>query len=388
MKTLIFTLVLSISTLSCISVEKMIQRGEYDRAFSYALKKIGRSNSIKSEYIIALEKSYRKLNDLNHYEIDRLNAENRPENLARTISNYEELDRRNRLVKEMSPITSIDGYTGSFEFNDYRSYINNTIDSYCAYIYNGVEKSLAKADKNKDKQLAKEAYHEIDKIEKYNTHYRDIDVLKERALALGLTRVMVDIDNNLYGSVARDIEHKISNLPVSKLDNIWYDYSLGGFEDGRNADLIMVVKLENIDFGRESERINNYTEDITICVRKETIKEKRDTSYVYVEKEVFEKFNAHISELWREKKSQFNGSVKVFDNRDKSYTKNVPITVYHDFQGYACRYVGDERALTSATKCKLDNVAENFPSEYDLVDALTKSFGDVVINEGRKIRKE
>lgn len=49
-------------------------------------------------------------------------------------------------------------------------------------------------------------------------------------------------------------------------------------------------------------------------------------------------------------KSELHGKLSGDAYCSKEYIKNIPINVYHDFNGYGCKFAGDERALTPESK--------------------------------------
>ncbi|MEY3420323.1 MAG: hypothetical protein RIR48_603, partial [Bacteroidota bacterium] len=149
---------------------------------------------------------------------------------------------------------------------------------------------------------------------------------------------------------------------------------------------VMIIELNQIFFTPERERLNTYSETKEILVRKDKVKERRDSVDVWVEKEVYERVRADISEVFREKQSELRGMIKVMDTRTKENIKTIPVNAFHNFTGYGCRFAGDEKALTDATKKKIDNYLEIFPSDFDMAYDLAGVFKNVVMDEARKIK--
>ena len=125
------------------------------------------------------------------------------------------------------------------------------------------------------------------------------------------------------------------NLPVARLNDVWNEYSINFGKN--NADYVLVIELNQTFFSPERERVNTYSESKEILVRKDKIKERRDSVDVWVEKEVYERVRADISELFREKQSELRGSIKVLDTRTKEFIKIVPVNAFHNFNGYGCK---------------------------------------------------
>ena len=107
---------------------------------------------------------------------------------------------------------------------------------------------------------------------------------------------------------------------------------------------------------------------------------------VWVEKEVYERVRVDITEIFREKKSELHGNLRVMDTRTKESIKTVPINVFFDFAGYGCKFIGDERALTPESDRKMDGYLEFFPSDFDMADDLAVAFKNTVMNEIKKVK--
>jgi hypothetical protein len=385
MKAFIYSLILMVGIVSCKSVEKMVEKGEYDKAFNYAVNKLQGEKNKKTEYVKALEKAFFKLNSTSLREIEKLNAKAKPENWSRVLSIYQSMENRQDRLDPLLPLVSEDGYVGSFDIKSHSDEIQIAEDNTCLYYYNNARSLIERAEKTKEKVYARDAYDELKKIERYKPRYQDSEILKDKALNLGLTNIYFEVYNDLKDFHGHNIEREILNLPVSTLDNLWYDFSIG--ENGSlNPDYIVLVELQNINFSPERESVNTYSESKEILIRKDKVKEKRDSVEVWVEKEVYEKVRVDITEVFREKKSELNGKIRVLDTRTKEYIKNIPINIFHDFNGYGCKFVGDERALTPESKKRLDNFLEFFPSDIAMSEDLSGAFKNAVMGEVRKVR--
>lgn len=385
MRSKMYTLVILITIFSCKSVEKMVERGEYDEAFSYSISKLQGEKNKKTSYVQALEKAFVKLNNASFKEIQQLDVVNRPENLSKAIRLYQVLEARQNRLDPLLPLISKDGYVASFDMVDYTNLVIKAEEGACQYFYDNGRRLLNEAKSIGNKAMAKKAFTSFNMAQSYRSHYKDTDKLKSEAIAVGLTKINFEVKNEMRDFYSRDIEREIWNLPVSNLDNIWYDYSIGNPEKAKEADFTVVVVLEDIDFSPERERINNYIETKDVVIRKEKVKQKRDTTVVWLEKEIFQNVRADISEIIREKKSKLLGTVKVFDHINNEYIKSIPINVYNDFQGYACNFIGDERALTQESRNKLDSCIETFPPDYVMADDLAAAFASSVMAQAKRL---
>ncbi|MGB4959687.1 MAG: hypothetical protein WBO36_09435, partial [Saprospiraceae bacterium] len=169
------------------------------------------------------------------------------------------------------------------------------------------------------------------------------------------------------------------------LNSLWQQFTVD--DKAKNtADYIVEMELLNMAFSPERERSNSYVESNEILIRKDKVKERRDSVDVWVEKEVYERVKAEVIEVFREKKAELNGAIHIFDNRTREKIKTVPVNVFNDFVGYGCRFLGDERALTAASKKKMDGFLELFPPDSHMADELTTAYRNVVTNEVRRMK--
>jgi hypothetical protein len=388
-----FSLALSIMIIftSCTSAEKMISRGNYEGALDYAISKLRNKKHLTTENIKALERAYVVLQDRALTQIERNNAGSIASHIENTINLYERMHDRSKAISELMPLVSHDGYVAVFDLKDYRAEVTASIQKYCTYHYDEAKRYLALSDKYKNKEHAKTAYKHLDKIEKYHRNYKNIQELREEALDLGTTYIAIVFNNEINGYYGRDIADEIDEISISRLDRMWYKYYIDRDRKANKADLVAEINIEDLNLGRESESLRSYEESKDILIRIEHNQTKIDTSrknnnnVSHITKEVYEKVRARIDEVNREKISSLHGEIRIYDNAEGKYVRNIPINVFHNFKGYAFRIVGDERALTDNSRCKVDNYLEDFPSDFWVVDHLADSFKDVVVNETKKI---
>ncbi len=384
MRRLIYILVVLTSVWACKSVSKMVEKGEYDKAFNYSVKKLTGEKNKKTEYVKALEKTYVKLNSATLKEIERLNASSKPENWSKVLQLYNSIEQRQDKLEPLLPLASEDGYVASFDMLSFRNEIQHAEDKTCEYYYNNAVSLLNRSEKIGDKTAAKNALTELQKIDQIKRNYRDTERLKDLALTLGVTRISIQVYNGLRDFHSDNIERSLNDMSLAQLDKTWLDFDY--YVRGNQTDYIVEIELNDIFFTPERERLHTYSESKEILVSKENVRSDKDSTLV--EKQIYEKVKADISELFREKQSELHGNIRIVNARTNKILKNTPVNVYHDFKGYSCQYIGDKRALTDDTNKKLDNFLEPFPSDFLMADNLAAAFKDVVAKELRNFKFE
>ena len=123
MKKFVYMILAVFSIIACSkSITKMVEKGEYDKAFNYAIKKLAGEKNKKTEYVKALENTYVKLNSTTLKEIDKLNASARPENWPKVLQLYTSIENRQDKLEPLLPLVSENGYKATFEIK--RSFVN------------------------------------------------------------------------------------------------------------------------------------------------------------------------------------------------------------------------------------------------------------------------
>jgi hypothetical protein len=148
--------------------------------------------------------------------------------------------------------------------------------------------------------------------------------------------------------------------------------------------------------GREFERVNSFEEHKHIeiyedCHIENTSSDRKknygavDTSHVWMPKKTTHLIHAYITEVFRERNAIVTGVVKIVNNRNRSIISERPIKINHNFNGYGCKFEGDERAISDQTKFKLDPHLEFFPNDEEIIDNLGTLLSKTVVNESRSI---
>lgn len=406
MKKHIYILLLAVFALSCNTVEKMVEKGHYDEAFEYSVKHLAGKKNKKTKYVTALEEAYIRLNDRDLNEIEFLMKKGASGNWDRVHLLYTKLDRRQNIVRPLLPLESKSGYIAHFELKDYTDDLISVSKLSADYHYNIAEKYLREAEEG-DKRAARRAMTALNNIDKYYNNYKDSRELKDLAKELGTEHISVEFTSSNSFLEAEALEFA-RGLNIDKLDTYWEDFHYYNGEN--NFDNYVVIEINNLDLGRESEFVNRNSFEKEIedgfdtkikkvtkykkVVEYETVKGKDGTKkqekvvkkvpYI-VKEEIKEKryrtIRASIIEIKREKRNTLFGRVKIYNNHSDVAIYHNPINVNFDFYDEAVRLNGDRRALPTAVCSRLDNFISDFPSDFAVVDELSRGFTSAVSSE-------
>lgn len=374
MRATLYILILVSFFASCKSIEKMVDKGEYERAFSFAIDKMAGKKDKKTKYVKAIERAYHELNSRDFDKISELKSGNHSYKYEKIYDLYLCLENRQSKVKGLFPLVSEDGYEAELKIENYSHLKAEVVlKAKETYYTRGVE--LLEKGKT-DRNHAKSAYHDFSKIDKYDRYYKNIIELKEEALHLGTIHIAIDIKESDKEDARYDIHRKLQFLNLEKLNNQWEKYYF--IDRKKTYDKYVVIEVDNLEFGFEKEKINNYEMSALVeegieyvyDAKGEVVKDSLGNK-ITVPKKVLKK--AWVSEIFREKSSKANAKVMLYHEARTLPARNIPVTVYHNFADSAIRFTGDRRALSHDVCNRLDDYIEDFPTPYESLDLLSNN---------------
>ena len=420
MRTIYLTLILlSITLISCRTIEKLVEQGRYDEAFALGVKNLAGKKNKKRNHVLALEKAYRALNERDFVEIAQIKDHGYVGNYDRVIHLYNRILDRQYLVSALLPLVAKDGYVATFKQYNFDQEISNLTNLVVEFHYNQAELYLKDA-RLGNKRAARKAYTSIKNLKLYRDSYHKSERMLDEALDLGIERIGVDIlvDGSFYHWGL--VEEKLFHLDLSKYNTTWEKFYF--YEPGVTYDNQVIIEVFDIDLGMEREWVDvqNYSKEIedgydevckTVDVEvikvievpvKVTLKDKDGESPVcssiklekreekHIEKKVviekvprFKTVCASVTSITREKRSSMHGVMKVYGDVSDMPITTRPIDVLSTFSGGSVDYSGDTRAL--GTLCtSSDSYLEPFPSDLATVNILADNFKYSFESEIRK----
>ena len=381
MKT-IFTLFLSLMWLiSCTSLQKMMDSGDYDSAFKYSASKLRGSKYKETKYVQAFERAYSELQLRSTQKINSWKNNPSISNYTFIIREYKTLQNRQNIVLPLMPLVSKEGYEASFEIRSYDSDINNSELAICGLYYDEAKYLYENGLRHENKASIRDAYAALEKILLYRSNYRDVRQLMVQYHEKGVVKVALDVKNNIAYGYGDWITQDVISMPISRLNSKWYVYDVKSNTGAQtDADYVMVVDINSLNFSPEREFIKELVETKSIP---EESKKKEKSERHEDERVHLKTVTAHFIETFREKNAQLAGSLRIYDTHSHQVIHTVPIQIDHNFNGYASAFKGDDRALSQQNKGKLDSYLETFPTNDEMVSALSKNFGDVLLQKMR-----
>jgi hypothetical protein len=364
---IVITLLIS----SCKNIQKMVDRGEYDKAIFYAAEKLHGKKNKKTKHVKALEEAFYKVNARDLDRIAFLEAKSTPDYHA-IYDTYGKIKNRQGKIAPFLPLISKDGYYGVFDFLDVNDKMAAAASKAMAEDYARGIASLERA-KAGDKLAARRAYDHFDRTRRYERFYMDTELLMTEAHDIGKTRILLESVNDAQVYMPVEFERHVMSINFAELNSFWVEY-FNGHVDGLEMDVKATLTLNDLDVGPESEYVDRHRDTKRIkdgFVWVEHIETSVDTAgneikkKVRVKKDKFKKVHADVIQTKRNKDARALATLSYIDYTNGNVLATEPIRVNASFQDEGLHYHGDHRALCGNHAHHINSI-DVFPSDYEM----------------------
>jgi GTPase SAR1 family protein len=350
----------------CNSSEKLLQKGQYDRAIDKAVEKLRKKPDNEKELYV-LKEAYSKANSFDMDQISFLEKEGREGNYVKIFLLYESLDNRQDQIKTL-PTQLMD----EFVIIDYDEQL---IESKSQAAETSYEKGLQYLELG-GRENARRAYYEFERTKSIYTDYAEVDQMLRESQYLGTNQVLFVIENNSEIVLPGRFDTELRKIGMSDLNDRWIQYSVFEDED-QQYDYFIVLNINTIDVTpervetemiketREIQDGTKYVLDERGNVKKDSLgNDIREPNMIIVE--------AEISKTRQVKEAMVGGTLDYIDLRTDQLVKTENIGVTALFEYIYATFSGDKRALTEASNVMINSERIEFPTnEAMLIDAAT-----------------
>ena len=347
-KSLLLTLVVILFA-SCASVDKMMDEGRYDELISLAKRKISGKKKKNAKYVAAAEEAFNRANqrDLAHInELEKVGNLRAWDNIFEIANG---IAHRQNKIASLLPLVDKHGYEANFAMVETYPIIENAGLQASNILYLLGKGSLAKAKELEDKHYARNAFRHFEDIAKYRDDYRDILDLKNEAYRLGVSRILITMQNESNLVIPRHYEEELLALNFNRVNDFWRQYYT---ETPKNEqiDYSVVFYLRNIEVSPEyvresSKEYNREVQDGWEYILDENGNVAKDTSGNDLRQDKFINVRARILEVAQEKRSELSGKIAIYSIKDERLIDSHNVQVFAEFTNSARRVQGDRRAL-------------------------------------------
>lgn len=379
-----------ISFLSCTSIEKLVETGQYDKAIYYATNKLSGAKVNKVEYVKGLETAFKKATDKDMAFIEKLKNEGNPESWETILTIYGTISNRQEQIRPLLPLTDENGKKANFLFVNTNDLEKEAKEQTIQFLYNTAKELLEEAKNTKDRIPARKAYDALLRLKNYASRFLDVPQLEREARELGTTKILVNIQNYSQAVLPAGLEDEILRLGFRDLDKEWQKFDAYP-EKNREYDLGITLILSNVQVSPGAVSEKSYSEKKEIpdgfqYLLDEKGNVKKDTAGNDIKLPKNKIIEAQIVEVFQTKSAALSGRLEVIDLYTKGVKESRDINTVAVFENRAASFKGDERALTEDTKKRLGNRPAIFPTDAALLLEASRKLRPLVISELRKIR--
>jgi tetratricopeptide (TPR) repeat protein len=365
---------------TCTSSQKMLERGQYDRAIEKASEKLQKKPG-DSEELAVLQEAYELANMFDNERIEYLELEGNDENWIEIFELYEQLNRRqNRIRRLPSQVRS------QFTFVNYDQVL---IDSKSAAADVSYSRGLEYMERG-DKDSYRLAWTEFIRSAELYPGYRDVELKIEEAQALGLNNVLFVAENNSGLMIPENFTNELSKIVLRDLNTRWLNFDT--FENENiTYDHLLVLNVTDIVFSPESveRQIIRESKEIQDGTRYDLDDDgnvKKDSLGNDIRIPNFVEVNAEITEVIQQKSAYVSGSLDIIELASDQLISTENMSVEWVFENRYGTLSGDERALSEESEELIGGGELPFPSNeqmvMDSVDLL-KARAKVIIRNHR-----
>jgi hypothetical protein len=358
-KVLPFVMILALVLAGCGSSKKQLEKGNYDAAIDKAVKDLRRNPNDKKQ-IATLESAYKVAVDQDNERIRFLKMEGKPSNWDEIYLIYKRLYDRQALVKTVPSI--------NLSYVDYLQDMvvakKKAADFYYAH---GMELM-----KTKMKDSYRQAYGEFIRAKEYVGDYEGIDSKITESRYLGISRVLVAIQNKSIIKFPKEFEEQLLMLDLPSLNSEWVEYHTKDLDQNTQFDYYINVNVVNVlvtpdqtitadsVVKRDIEDGYNYVLDKKGNVMKDTL-----GNDIKVKK--YKTVQCGLVQTLQKKSCRIDGDVEVIQVNPSKVLKKDPIGAQSNFENVSSRAIGDLQALNAAQLERTKSKIVPFPSDIDMV---------------------
>ena len=253
MKTKIFGLLILLfvgfSNNSCISPERLIEKGRYDEAFNKAFSKIKSKPEKKSLYQ-PLREAYMYAQKRDHEKIEDLQKSGKPNIWGQIYTHYIQLNNRQNKLKEL-PFQVRNELL--IKDVDYNSDIENARLKAAEYHYSQ-GKNLQSQN---NKAAARQAYSQFYEVDRYIKNFKDVENLKQTAFNKGQIYAIITTNQNNYFNLPSEYYYEIQQVKRKNIEGTRTNYHYN-YQSGIDYDYEVRISIREVFVSPEKIKENNY----------------------------------------------------------------------------------------------------------------------------------
>jgi len=371
-KVILYSIIVTVFFASCSSPKRQMQSGNYDAAITRAVEKL-RKDRDDAKNVDILDQSYKIALEQDNERIRLLKMEGRPQNWDEIYLIYKKMHDRQSMVRTVLPLNS-GNRTVDFPYVDYMEEMISAKNKAADYYYaNGLELM-----KNGTKESYRQANAEFLRAKDYVGDYEDIDRLIDESRYLGMSRVLVNVENHSNINFPPEFESDLLALDLPRLDNPWVEYHTKQLDDNIEFDYLVSVVIKSVavspdnTFQRDT-LIKKEIEDGFQYVLDDNGNVMKDSLGNDIKMKKYKDVQCALIETVQSKECVIGGEVEIVTVNPAKVLKSDPLAADSYFEHISARAIGDEEALGPDEKNKIQSKPIPFPSDIEMIIRCTEA---------------
>lgn len=350
----------------CGSSKKQLQRGNYDAAIDKAVKQL-RKDPRDEKQIEILDRSYRVACDQDNERVRFLKMEGRANNWDEIYMVYQSLNNRQSLVRTVTPL-NLNGRSVEFPYVDYMPEMVNAKRKAADFYYAHGNELM----KSGLKESYRQAFAEFLRAKQYVGDYEGIDNKIQDAKYMGMSRVLVSIQNSSVLKFPPEFEQDLLALDLPSLNSEWVEYHTQNLNGDIQYDYFVNVNVKSVAVSPDQtvqmdSVIKRDVEDGFTYVLDKKGNVMKDTLGNDIKQKKYKTLQCALVETIQTKACRIDGDVEVVQINPNKILKKDPIGAQSNFENISSRALGDIQALNAAQVERTKTNVVPFPNDIEMV---------------------
>lgn len=361
---------LLLMTSSCANHLKMIERGQYDKAFYRSLDRMEGKKNKREKFVAHAEDAFQRANARDFEILQNLRWETDERSMREILYRIDLINKRQERVRSFLPMTDRSGYTAHFEFLDTRKWEEEASGNLFALWMEEGERLLEVA-REGEKYAAREAYDLFARADNLRPGQSKVRERLDESLYLGTSRVYMSVSNSSHMIIPARLERSLTTINFSEFRHRWVDFST---TRRNNEDYHMEIEITNISISPERliERVYEVSKDI-----ENKVKVPGTDSTITETETVF----ATITEITMTREAIMNANIIIRDLAGRKVVHHEPVYSTYGYDNVINTYKGDRRALPSRMRT---GGSIKFPNDEEMVWQAGELLKDKVLDYVRR----
>lgn len=359
---LLATLLTTLLVAGCVSPDKLISKGQYEKLWDKSFKKAMKGKPLKADWLNGMEVAYRHLQQRDSIRVVQLFQRNNKTAWRDILHVADEVDNRQRKLQRIIPLYDKSGRRGNFQFMEIKPWITSANKNLTADYMQDALRHLKDAKNTGNK---KAAIRSVESLESARKHNRDIPGWKghyNEAIELATSVVKIDIAQGVgYFPDQLIFERKLKDAIQSmRIPFLEIDYG-----DGKtDYELVLEPRDIVVSAPEESVKSESYEKEITIEDKKVQVWNEQDSIWEDKTQTVKETVTADVREVMQFKAASGQVRFIVYSPMASKPHADRIINAAADFKHIYLKIDGDERALEDEV---YEEEPVGYPSDFEMV---------------------